>query len=181
MKSTLQKAIMIIACLTLFTSVAFALKNDKIINAPVKKNAQVLFVLLSQHGYLQKHNDKPNTYILTLKNVNPDVVYFTDRPARYTNQIKLGKFLQEWQTGAFKTDPPNAVMETIRLQANGKSQHMRPVSYEIVLTNPIYNSKSNLLTFEVQPLKGNATKIPDTANSDYVALFIDDCPWCGGS
>lgn len=180
MKSTLLKAIALIACFTLFTSAAFALKNDKIINAP-KKKADILFVLLSQQGHLKKHNGKPNTYVLTLKNVNPDVVYFTDRPARYTSHIKLSKFLQEWKTGAFKTDPPNAVMEAIRLQVGGKKESKKSVSYEIMLTNPNYNSKSNLLTFEVKPLKGNSTKITKTADSDYVALFIDNCPYCIGN
>lgn len=132
-----------------------------------------LFVLLAKRGHIQSLMADKKIYRLTLKDVNPNVIYFLDRPARKTGQIALDGFIKQWKTGTFKNVPPNAVIEVIRLYANHRPERKHSVSYVVVLTNPNYNKAKNSLTFDIKALPGSKTPIPKVADSDYVAAFID--------
>lgn len=154
--------------MTLWSSViTFAATNQ-----PVTKDNS-LFVVLAKHGHIQKKTNGGKYFLLTLSEVNPNALYFLDRPARKTGQVDLTMFLNQWEAGSFKTDPPNAVIEVVRLYANDKREHKHSVSYVVVLTNPIYKKSTNSLTFTIKALPGNKTPLPKVADSDYVAVFID--------
>jgi hypothetical protein len=142
-------------------------------NSTSQKNGQqqVLFVVLSKQGSIHQIADKSGQYQLVLKGVNPEVIYFTDRPARIANHIALVQFLKRWSEGSFKTDPPNAVMEAVRFAVN-KVPDKKAVNYAVVLTNPVYDAKKSELTFDIKPLSGSAP-LPVVAKSDYLALFVD--------
>jgi hypothetical protein len=141
----------------------------------------VLFVLLSKEAAIHADPNKKNNYQLTLKGVNTSVMYFAERPARFSSEVVLNKFVQQWSTGSFKSDPPNAIMQSVYISNSHEKGSSHSVSYAVVLTNPHYDNANNQLTFDIQPLKGNSTAIPQNAHSDYVALFIDDvCLSCLG-
>lgn len=137
----------------------------------LQNKERVLFVLLSRHGSIHEVSGKQGQYQLTLKGVNPQVIYFADRPARFANHVSLDKFLERWSEGSFKKDPPNAVMEGVRF-SGGQVKPNNTTSYAIVLSNPVYDSQKAELVFDIKPLSGKAS-LPILSHSDYLALFID--------
>lgn len=158
----------------LFSTTVFASSTSN-----QNKNAQLLFVMLAKHGAIQVVDKQKQTYQVSLKNVNPEVVYFSNRPIRESGHVDLTKFLNAWKNGSFVQNPPNGVMEAVRLNAENKP--VKTVSYAIVLTNPSYDKKNNEIHFDAKPLPGNPTALPDLAHSDYVAVFIDSyCLVCIG-
>jgi hypothetical protein len=59
---------------------------------------------------------------LTLRNINPSMVMFTDRPARMAEAVPTATFLKHWNhggKGSFKSAPPNAGATFL---VNGKLQ-----------------------------------------------------------
>ncbi len=71
------------------------------------KNPGYLFVLSATSGSL-----KGDT--LTLNGV-PNVIYFTDRPARKAGHGSVSNFVEGWNKGvdSFKADPPNATLSVL--------------------------------------------------------------------
>jgi len=71
------------------------------------KDPGYLFVLSATSGSL-----KGDT--LTLNGV-PNVIYFSDRPARKAGHISLAHFIEMWDKGVdnFKADPPNATLSVL--------------------------------------------------------------------
>jgi len=99
--------------------------------------------------------------VLTLQDVSPMTVFFSDRPKRIVGNVRNDLFLQKWIEGSnsFKTDPPNAVLSIF----NDKSP---PTSAVVVLNNP--RLEGNNIAYDVRTLKGD---LP--ANGVEGALFID--------
>ncbi len=72
------------------------------------KEPSYLFVMSATSGSL-----KGDT--LTLNGV-PNVIYFSDRPARKAGHLSLDKFVESWNKGSdsFKADPPNATLSVLK-------------------------------------------------------------------
>ncbi len=89
--------------LTLVTGLVFA---EHVIDD--SKNPGYLFVISGTSGSLD--GDK-----LTLNGV-PNVIYFSDRPARKAGHISLANFVEMWNKGndSFKADPPNATLSMLK-------------------------------------------------------------------
>lgn len=143
-------------------------------------NAKVLVVLLSKQASIQA-TKKPGVFELNLKGVNPQAIYFSNRPARLSGQIATDKFINQWKSGEFKHSAPNAVMEAVRLNLQTNQLSNVQSSYAIVLKNPVYAMQKDELNFQIRALPGNKLPLPVLAKSDYVAIFIDDvCLTCIG-
>jgi hypothetical protein len=98
---------------------------------------------------------------LTLENVSPSVVMFTDRPARAAEAISTTTFLANWDKGgaaSFQSDPPNAGLTSV---IDGKLQ-----TATVELTKPHLDGTT--LTYEARVLEGT---LPPTAGPS--SLFID--------
>ena len=97
---------------------------------------------------------------LTLNGV-PNVIYFSNHPARIAGHSSLQEFLGSWDQGndRFSEDPPNAVLSI--LNKNG--------TQNIVVELMNVESKDSSLNFKVKELKGDIPKEFEAA-----ALFIDD-------
>jgi len=99
--------------------------------------------------------------VLTLQDVSPVTVFFSDRPQRIVGHVRNDLFLKKWAEGSnsFKSDPPNAVLSVL-------DQKAPPTGAVVVLSNPRLNG--NNLAYDVRTLKGSlpATGIDGT-------LFID--------
>ena len=106
---------------------------------------------------------------LTLTNVNPSVVMFTDRPARMAESVPTTKFLADWGQGganSFQSDPPNAGLTSL---VDGELQ-----TATVELTKPHLDGAT--LTYEARVLEGTP---PPTAGPS--SLFIDaGCSPVGG-
>jgi hypothetical protein len=99
--------------------------------------------------------------VLTLKDVAPMTVFFTDRPKRLTGHIGNEGFVKGWGQGqnSFKSDPPNAALST--LGTGG-----RPSQAVVVLTNPSVDGKA--ISYQAKVMEGNLS-----AQGSESTLFID--------
>jgi len=104
---------------------------------------------------------------LTLQNINPSVVMFSDRPARVAEAIPTAAFVKNWDKGekkSFESDPPNAGLTSV---VDGKLQ-----TVTLVLSEPRLDGTT--LTYRARVLEGTP---PQTAGTS--SLFIDGgcSPW----
>jgi hypothetical protein len=98
---------------------------------------------------------------LTLHNVNPNVIFFSDRPYRIAGHVLLKGFVELWDEGtdSFKEDPPNANLSILA----GEQVH----SAVIEIAEPKVTGKT--LTYRVvKVLEGD---LP--SRGDVSSLFID--------
>jgi len=106
---------------------------------------------------------------LTLKNINPSMVMFTDRPARMAEALPTATFLAGWDKGgakSFKADPPNAALTSL---VDGKLQ-----TATVELSQP--RLEGTTLTFKARVIEGI---IPVAGKT--TSLFIDEfCIGCIG-
>ncbi len=138
--------------------------------AATAQHNQVLLVLVSKSADVRAMQQK-GMYQLTLKGVNPNVVYFSERPVRVSGHITTEKMVSLWKTGVFQKAAPNAVVEAVGLNRNDQLKKSAS-TYAIVLNKPVYDEQTGELNFQVNALSGS-NAILSLGDSDYVALFID--------
>jgi hypothetical protein len=99
---------------------------------------------------------------LTLQDVSPSTLYFSDRPERVVGHMTTAQFVEQWTEGpnSFFEDPPNAVLSYVDSGADVPSDAV------VVLRNPV--ASENSLTYSIEVLEG---VVP--AESGAVTLFID--------
>ena len=97
---------------------------------------------------------------ITLRDVNPLTISFSDRPDRIAGHMPTSKFVPMWSQGAdsFLSNPPNATLSVFRGDAVS--------STVVVLRNPRLVGED--LSYEVKVLEGT---LP--AQSGPCSLFID--------
>jgi hypothetical protein len=102
---------------------------------------------------------------LRLKDVEPQVLYFSDRPERVAGHVPMSGYLDEWKAGAdnFGEDPPNAVLSVYE---PGQSENTTVV---VEITQPTVDG--NDITYHYDLINGD---MPSAG--EQVALFID---WIG--
>jgi len=105
------------------------------------KNTGYLYVMSGTSGSLDGDT-------LTLNGV-PNVVYFTDRPARKAGHMSVSKFVEMWNKGSdsYKADPPNATLSVLK-KDGAKNEVVEVMSVE---------QKNGSLYFKVVLLEGNIT------------------------
>lgn len=132
----MHKSALLVAASLCLAAMNFAAAQTK----PQAKSPEFLFV---QTAKQVAYKDG----VLTLQDVSPVTVFFSDRPKRIVGNVRNDLFLQKWTEGSnsFKSDPPNAVLSIF----NDKSP---PTSAVLVLNNP--RLQGNNLTYDVQTLKG---------------------------
>ena len=101
-----------------------------------------------------------STRVLILKDVNPTMIWFTDRPQHLAGHETVQEFVGTWDKGkdSFAANPPNATLSIFR------GDHVLDVV--VVLSDP--RLKGNDLVYHVDILEG---KIPAVAGIS--TLFID--------
>jgi len=116
------------------------------------KNPGYLFVISGTSGSLD--GDK-----LTLIGV-PNVIYFSDRPARKAGHMSAPKFIEMWDKGVdnFKADPPNATLSVLE-KGGAKNVVVELMSAE---------QKNGSVVFKVAVLEGKLTESFGSSS-----IFID--------
>ncbi len=116
------------------------------------KNPGYLFVISGTSGSLDGDT-------LTLNGV-PNVIYFSDRPARKAGHLSLKKFVEMWDQGddSFKADPPNATLSVFHKDG----------ANNVVLELMSVEQKSGSVVFKVVELAPAVTETFATSS-----LFID--------
>jgi hypothetical protein len=99
---------------------------------------------------------------LTLQDVSPSTLYFSDRPERVVGHMTTAQFVEQWTDGpnSFAEDPPNAVLSYVDAGADV------PEDAVVILRDPVASAGS--LTYSIEVLDG---VVP--AESGAVTLFID--------
>jgi len=107
---------------------------------------------------------KPDANTFRLLKVNPQTLYFSDRPERIAGHLKMEDYLKEWTAKAgtdnFGANPPNAVLSVYE---PGQAESTVVV---VEITNPVVDGAD--LTYTYKIIKG---KMPLTGGQ--AALFID--------
>ena len=99
---------------------------------------------------------------LTLKNVTPATLYFSDRPKRIVGHMTTVDFVDLWAEGDnnFEEDPPNAVLAFLEPGADA------PEDAVVVLQQP--RLENGELSYSIETLEGT---VPTQTGP--VTLFID--------
>ena len=145
----------ILIAATAFTLAASLLAAVTFATAAEEKTADFLFVQSAKSMSFDPAANK-----LTLKNVSPVTVFFTDRPERIAGNMNTTKFIPFWSDGkdSFKSDPPNADISIIE----GKTLKQTVVE----LQDPVLDGDN--LSYTVKVIKGDMP-----AEGTEVAVFID--------
>jgi len=143
-------AVLLAAALLCAPQLPFAIAQTK---APPKA-PEVLFVQTAKNVAFRDG-------VLTLQDVSPATVFFSDRPERIAGHVRNDLFLKQWNEGnnSFKSDPPNAVLSVF-------NEKGRPTGAVVVLSNPRLQGKN--LLYDARTLKGT---LPPTGTES--TLFID--------
>ena len=116
-------------------------------------------------------------FILTLRDVAAQMVWFADRPARGTGQLAAGAFTRRWANFGFQADHPNAAVTLL-----DAGQHADTLVVEL-LSRPRYDRRRRTMRYHVRRLShASGTLARFEASRDrripgrfgYVSLFIDD-------
>ncbi len=99
---------------------------------------------------------------LTLQDVSPSTLYFSDRPERVVGHLTNEQFVEQWSEGpnSFLEDPPNAVLSYVGTAADTPSDAV------VILRDPV--AEGTTLRYSIEVLEGS---VP--AESEAVTLFID--------
>jgi hypothetical protein len=100
---------------------------------------------------------------LTLNDVSPTTLYFSDRPKRVVGHMTTDQFVGLWSEegeNSFGVDPPNAVLSFV--DAGGD----RPDECVVILRNP--RSEDDSVSYDIEVLEGS---VPQSSGS--CTLFID--------
>lgn len=120
-----------------------------------KVNTDFLFVQSAKRMSFDKGTNR-----LTLKDVSPVTLFFSDRPERIAGNMKTKAFIPFWSQGkdSFLSDPPNADVSILK----GEMLHQVVVE----LRDPVLEGRNLIYTVEV--LRG---EMP--ATGEIVSVFID--------
>jgi len=103
--------------------------------------------------------------VMTLHDVSPQTIFFTDRPNRVVGHVPTDKFVARWtedkSPNGFVANPPNAAVTVF--QPDG------PKTAIVALTNPRYDGNS--VAYTVRVLQGIGPAEPGEG-----VLFIDSYP-----
>jgi hypothetical protein len=107
----------------------------------------------------------PRTSTFRLVKVNPQTLYFSDRPQRITGNLKMADYLKTWTEGRdnFGADPPNA---TLSVYEPGRAD---PTLVVVTIMKPVVDGADLLYTYKIV-----GGTMP--ANGGQTSLFID---WYG--
>lgn len=132
-----------------------------------------LFLQSAKWGTLKKTaNDQ---FQLTLHDVSPYVIYLTDRPNRQAGVIKLPNFLSEWKKSQsannFAAVAPNVDLRGAKLYGFFEEKYINNI---MVMTDPVYNPKTQTLTYITQPLPDSVIHMKkNTIKLKNITLFFD--------
>lgn len=120
-----------------------------------EENVDFLFVQTSKSMAFD-----PATMTLTLKDVSPTTLFFSDRPERIAGNMTTVAFLPFWSDGtdSFLSDPPNADISVLEGETLRQSV--------VVLMDPRLDG--NDLVYTVKTIEGG---LPGTGEN--VSVFID--------
>ncbi|MBP6103797.1 MAG: hypothetical protein KBD23_00300 [Gammaproteobacteria bacterium] len=170
LKTTLNTFLSLLLLLS-FSSATLSEPSTRKVN---HKNINYLFVQSAPKLQLEQDKEKPNVYRIILKDVNPDVTYFTERPYRKTYTMPTVEFIQLWEKknkNSFLYNPPNAAVVATQKSFFSKDTLLNVV---MELTAPYYDEQAKTLSYTAKLLEGNMSPHTHSVTFEQAFLFIDD-------
>lgn len=133
-----------------------------------------LFVMTAPSAQLKPIANTRHQYELTLKGMQPQVTYFTDKPERKTGKTTMAEFLNIWQANALnnRNNQPNVSLVTYaRL-------NQAPLVYVFEIHNPHYDVHTGNMQFTALAIGDHKPTIQNH-QLNQASLFIDDIQWNG--
>ena len=140
------------------------------------KETFFMFVQAADSAVITK-SKSANQYRIVLQGVQPETIYFSDRPQRIAGKVENAKFIKGLSFE--KDNPPNAAIVGT---TGDKTQHIVVAE----LTAPQYDAAKKTLSYDVTLLPSTQwgsmahwskdAKHVLPASLSEVSLFIDDCP-----
>jgi hypothetical protein len=129
-------------------------------SAPKSSKSSVKVEMVPSLFVMNAHGASLQGQTLTLAGVSPTSIVFADRPVRAAGHLPTEALLDEWTTGDFAKDAPNATVSV--LSKDGVSAH------DVVVELRSPRLEGDRLTFDVRVLEG------DLAGADGPAsVFVD--------
>jgi hypothetical protein len=129
-------------------------------SAPKSSKSSVKVEMVPSLFVMNAHGASLQGQTLTLAGVSPTSIVFADRPVRAAGHLPTEALLDEWTTGDFAKDAPNATVSV--LSKDGVSAH------DVVVELRSPRLEGDRLTFDVRVLEG------DLAGTDGpAAVFVD--------
>ncbi len=132
----------------------------------------LLFVQTAQTASLTPDAKTPNAYTLTLNGVNPQVLWFMDRPGRTAGNMGMKKFVAAWKNTTdkdnFKIDHPNAALLSVSMEEDDSGKETAPV---FTISQPNYDADHKTMTYHAVLVNGSDK--PLEMDMKDVAVFID--------
>jgi len=116
---------------------------------PIQPPAQVdysnrLHMVAALSGEITPSGDS-DLFVLTLRDVRPDMLWFSDRPARETGEEFVDEFVNDMWPVLFSEVSPNAVLQFFLADLTVEGLYL-------ALSQPVYDETSGVLTFQIELL-----------------------------
>ncbi|MCG8684017.1 MAG: hypothetical protein MI892_04025, partial [Desulfobacterales bacterium] len=159
------KNIIIVGCVIIAILLSGAILNKKVLVEEASSEPTFLYVQTAHSGTLSAEQ-ADGRRVLTLNDVSPSTVYFSDRPDRITGHEPTEDFIANWNQGedSFESSPPNAALDLI----SENSQSL----FIVEIMGASYDPQTHTLQYEIIILDNESGgEIP--ASFGEAALFID--------
>jgi len=160
---SIKKTLIIGICLLLVlcSGIFIGAKLEKSPSPVSSHVSELLFTQDAQSGTFVRKSE--GTYILTLNDIAPHVLFFTDRPDRSVGDMDMETFTKTlWETKG-KPDLPNAILTTY----DPEKQHVQAVV--VTLTEPTYDTSIGRVSYI-------ATVLPNGFTHKLQGQSLDDFP-----
>jgi hypothetical protein len=135
-------------------------------SADEQQDFQLMFIQTAEEAVVKQNPKNPDRWIVTLRNVDPDVAYFSERPKKMAGKVTIENFLEEWKQGT-RNNPTGALITQFshsNLEGDGSNR-------QIVLSNPRFDKRNKTITYDAQNPLGSKN-LREGKHQDPV-LFIE--------
>ncbi len=137
-----------------------------------KKTVRLLFIQQAKQGVLTKASQKPGCYQLTLQQLKPEVLYFSDEPKRMTGRLSNSHFVKTIKYNARQYHiKPNVAIQAYVVDHN----QVKEINEVAAISNPQYNAAAQTVSYTACPLPKTNFQV---AHLKMINLFFDPFnPW----
>jgi uncharacterized protein YjbI with pentapeptide repeats len=145
---------------------------------PREGKVSLLYVVDAGEGALKPGKGTGAPFVLSLRSVSRNAVWFSDRPARRSGSFPSRGLAEGWRAFGFAADPPNSALTF---------EDRRGIDHTFILelSHPRYRSKARSLVFDARPVEGakagnnlrehaRVAERPSPRRFGSASLFVDD-------
>ena len=138
-------------------------------------NQNILFIQTAREAVIERSlGEAKGSYTLTLKGVQPNLAFFGDQPQRLAGKVTVDQFVSDWNqgNGVMAAGGQSGSLSGALVTTSTTPSNVTDVSQSLlILSNPIYDARSQELKFNVRNVSGNQIEAGRHPNP---ILFIDN-------